>query len=302
MVYDIIVVGAGPAGLTAALFAERQALKILIIGNSFHSSMLHEAYFVDNYPGIKSISGPDLLDAMQSQLISKITHERVFSVKKKNDLFLVQTEKNIYQSKTVIIATGSKHRKGNIVGEDKFVGKGVSYCITCDGPLFKGKDVVVVGGGDSAVKGGIFLKDIGASSVSILHRRNCLRAAKRYIVQAKERGIHFILDSVVQEIVGSDYVKKIKIKSLKTNEVFEKKVNGIFFEIGIVPSSELIKDLNVKTENEYIVVNEKKETSVPGLYAAGEVTTTPLRQVITACADGAIAATSAYEYIKQHFK
>jgi thioredoxin reductase (NADPH) len=298
--HDLIIVGAGPAGLTAALFARRQYLDVLILDNPSQPSNLAITHLLENYPGFERISGADLLDKMKKQVIGlgcEIKDDKVTVILKEKDQFIVRA-RNDYKSKAVILAIGLKYRKANIPGAERFFGKGISYCVVCDGPLFKNKDVAIIGGGNSAVKGALFLKDI-AKNVYIIHRRDELRAEKILQDRVRESNVKIIWNSIGEEITGKNFVEAIKIRNLKTNEISVLPVSGVFIEIGSVPVTNLIKDLGVKLDGDgFVITNEKKETSMPGIFVAGDISKNQLKQDITAAADGAIAAVSAYKFIK----
>jgi len=298
--YDLVVVGAGPAGLTSALFAKRQGLDVLVLDNPSQPSNLAITHLLENYPGFEKISGISLLDKLKKQVTTlgcEIKNDKVITILKDKDHFIVRARTD-YKAKAVILAIGLKYRKANVPGEDEFFGKGVSYCIVCDGPLFKGKDVVIIGGGDSAVKGALFLKDI-AKNVYIIHRRDELRAEKMLQDKVKESSVKIIWNSVSEEITGKNFVEEIKIRNLKTNESSVLPVNAVFMEIGYVPLTNLIKDIGVEIDKEgFIITNKEKETNISGIFAAGDISNSQLKQDITAAAEGAIAAISAYKFIK----
>jgi len=298
--HDLIIIGAGPAGLTAALYARRQDLDVLILDNPSQPSNLAITHLLENYPGFERISGADLLDKMKKQVTGlgcEIKDDKVTLILKEKDHFIVRT-RNDYRSKAVILAIGLKYRKANIPGAERFFGKGISYCVVCDGPLFKNKDVAIIGGGDSAVKGALFLKDI-AKNVYIIHRRDELRAEKILQDRVRKSSVKIIWNSVGEEITGKNFVETIKIRNLKTNEISVLPVSGVFIEIGSVPVTNLIKELGVKLDGDgFVITNEKKETNMPGIFAAGDISNNQLKQDITAAADGAIAAISAYKFIK----
>ena len=297
--YDLIIVGAGPAGLTAALFAKRQGLDTLVLDNSSQPSNLAITHLLENYPGFDKISGADLLNLMKKQVTDhgcEVKDDKVTVILREKDRFIVRA-RNDYESKAIIIAMGLKYRKANIPGSEKFFGKGVSYCVVCDGPLFRGKDIAIIGGGNSAVKGALFMKDM-AKNVYIIHRRDELRAEKIIQDRVKNSSVKIIWNSIGEEIIGKDFVEAIKIRNIKTNEITVLPVNAVFMEIGSVPVTNLIKDLGVKLDEDgFIITNEKKETNIPGIFAAGDISNNQLKQDITATADGAIAAISAYNYI-----
>ena len=302
MAYDLIVIGAGPAGLTAGIYAGRRHLKTLIISEDVGGQMAL-SHLIENYPGIETIIGADLTQKMKKQAEKfgcEIINERVDGVKLKGDVKEVWAEKKKFEGKTVIIATGAQHRKLNIEGEEEYLGKGISYCATCDGPLFRGKKVVVVGGSDSAVTVALYLEKI-ASQVHLIHRRDKLRADEHNQKMLSNSTVKVVWDSVVERIEGEDLVKNIKIKNVKTEEIIDLPVEGVFIEIGYIPSTEIMEKAGVETdEKNYIKVNSKAETSVGGVFAAGDVTG-QFPQIVTAAAQGATAATSAYFYIQKKF-
>lgn len=294
-IFDCIIIGAGPAGLNAGMYLRRYGSSCMILTNPEQSSQVDITPFVDNYIGIQDVTGAELAKKMMEHAKKfglEIFFEKVGGIKKEGDIFLVVSEKNIYKGKTVVIATGAKHRKAEIKGESEFLGKGVSYCATCDGFFFKGKKVAVLGGGDSALTSAIFLKDLGCD-VTLIHRRSEFRAAEVYIERAKKIGIKFEFGRTVSEIAGSKMVEKIILDNGK-----EIGVSGVFVAIGEVPAVEIAKKIGVKiTENGFIVTDKSQMTNIPGIFAAGDVCDNPLKQIITACADGAIAAFSIKKYL-----
>lgn len=298
--YDITIIGAGPAGLTAALFAKRHGLNVVVFDNPEQLSNLAISHLVENYPGFEKISGMELLEKMKAQVENlgiEIRDEKVISLSK-NGKFVVRTVEDKCKSKSLILAMGLKHRKANIPGEEKFFGKGVSYCTTCDGPLFRGKDVAVVGGGDSAVKSVIALKDFGIKKIYLIHRRDRFRAESHLNEKIRKMNIKIERNSVVEEISGRNFVESIKIRN-KNGKIKKISVDGIFIEIGSIPAAELVKRIGVRLDkNGFIIINEKKETNVHGVFAAGDITNSQLKQDVTAVADGAIAALSAYRFLK----
>ena len=298
MIYDIAIIGAGPAGLTAALFGERRGLSCVVFDSVEDMALIEKNHMIENWPGTRAITGPEMHAAMKSQIKSEIKQETVVALQKGRP-FIVQTDSGRHEAKTIIIATGSVPRKGDVKGEEEYTNKGVSYCINCDGPLFNGKKVFVIGGGDSALRGAMALKDMGAFP-TIVHRRDEFRAEEALQRTIREQRIPAIMNAIVEEISGDQFVKKIRIKNVLTGAISEHPAEGVFMEIGSAPLTKLAADLGVQLSPAgFITVNAKKQTNVPGIYAAGDVTDTPLRQIITACADGAIAAISAYTYIKE---
>lgn len=296
--YDCIVVGGGPGGLTAGFYAKWLGLKTLIITDPSKPSSLELATLIENYPGYESISGKGLLDKMRSQAEKQeveIKEETVTSLKLKKDSKVVYTNKGEYEAKTVIISTGAEHKKGGIPGEKEFIGRGVSYCATCDGVFFKGKDVIVWGGGNTALSYATYLQNIGCK-VTLVHRRKDFKASEHNVNKAKEVGVKFILERTLKEIKGNKLVSSVILDDDK-----EIKASAVFVAIGEVPSVEIIKNAGIKVDNaNFIIVDDKRtqETNVKGVYAVGDVTNTPMRQVIVSCGEAAIAALSAYKKVK----
>jgi len=282
--YDTIIIGAGPAGLTAAIYAKRYNLNFLIIGKILGGTAL-EGFKIENYPGFKSVSGIDLMHKFQEQLDYKILQENVEKITKN---FKIYTNKNIYQAKSLILALGVKAKKLGIKGEEEFLGQGVSYCVTCDGPLFRNKIVAVAGGGNAALTGALQLANI-AEKVYLVHRREEFRAEPVWQNRIKKnKKIEIIYNANILEFTGKEIILDIN-KEIKTS--------GLFIEIGTTPNIALVKNLNLKTENNHIVVNKHQATSLPGVFAAGDITDHPVNQIITACSQGAVAASSVYNYL-----
>lgn len=299
-IYDSIIIGAGPAGLNAALYLRRFGSTCLILTNPEQPSQVDITPFVDNYIGIQDVTGAELTKRMTEHAKKfdvEIKYEKAGDIKKENGVFAVVSEKAVYKTKTVVIATGAKHRKAEIKGESEFSGKGVSYCATCDGFFFRGKKVAVIGGGDSALTSAIFLKELGCD-VTLIHRRSEFRAAEVYVEKAKNIGIKFELERTVSEIAGGKMVEKIVLDNGK-----EIPLSGVFVAIGEVPAVELAKKVGVNvTENGFITTDKSQMTNVPGIFAAGDICDNPLKQIITACADGAVAAFSIKKYLSANRK
>ncbi len=300
MQYDIIILGSGPAGLSAAIYAQRARLSTLLIEEKpLSGGQILDTYEVDNYPGLPGITGFEMgqkFRAHADRLGAEVVNAQVLSVRLDGEKKIVTTQKGVYEAKTLIIATGAKHRRLGIPGEDKLVGMGVSYCATCDGAFFKGKTVAVVGGGDVALEDALFLAR-GSEKVYLVHRRDQFRGAKILQEKVKEASnIEPVLDSVVTEIKGEGQVSSILLNS-KNGESRELEVQGVFIAVGIEPNSSAVKGLVAQDAGGYIVAGEDTKTSVEGVFAAGDVRTKQLRQVLTAAADGANAVTSAEKYI-----
>ncbi len=299
-VYDVIIVGAGPGGLSAALYAARARLKTLILERATEGGQITLTNTVEDYPGFVLITGQELADKFVEharEFGTNFANEEVVEMDLTGEVKRVKTDLgNEYTSKVVIISTGSNPKKLGVQGEDEFANKGVSYCAVCDGSFFKDKPLVVVGGGDSAVEEAIYLSKI-ASRVTVVHRRDKLRAQK--IVQErafKIPNIKFIWNSVVSEIGGNNSVEYVTLKNVKTGELTKYSTSGVFIYVGLVPNSELVKDVVKTDEHGFILTNEHMETNVKGVYAVGDVRKTVLRQVVTAAADGAIAAVDLIKY------
>jgi len=301
--WDVIIIGGGPAGYSAAIYCGRYKLKTLVITKEV-GGLLNEISFVENYPGIKRIKGSELVKMFKEHAEEygvKTLIDEVIDIKRdENNIFHVIT-RNGYEffSKTIIIATGSQRNKLGIPGENL---PGVSYCAECDAPLFKNKIVGVVGGGNSAFHDALVLAQ-HASKVYIIHRREEFRADPDLIEKAKSNPkIEFLLNKEVVEIKGEKKVEKVVLKDAKTGEIFELNLDGLFVAIGLKPISEIVKNLGVNIDNYgHIIVDECCRTNVPGVFAAGDVTQQlcNFRQIITAAAQGAIAALSAFKYIKE---
>lgn len=297
--YDLIIIGAGAGGLTAALFAVRYKLNTLVLSKDIGGLSL-EASKIENYPGFISISGNELMELFRKQVAAlgvEIVQEEVIRIDKilTGNSFVVTTEKNSYDAKAIILAIGTKRRKLNVAGEDKFLGKGVSYCANCDAPLFKKKIVAVVGGSDAAAMSALLISEY-AKKVYIIYRKSDLRAEPITVEKIKKnKKIEIIYNANVSKISGKDFVESVLLDNGK-----ELKIDGLFIEIGTTPSLALTKPLGLNTDSlGYIITNEKMETNVEGVFAVGDIVKKDLRQIITACSDGAIAALSAYKYIKQ---
>ena len=301
--YDTIIIGAGPAGMTAALYAARSNLKVALIEGGLPGGQMNNTSDIENYPGYANISGPELAEKMFEPLENLgVEHLYGFveNIEDHGDIKKVITDDEEFETRTVIVATGSKHRLLGVPGEEELNSRGVSYCAVCDGAFFRDQDLLVVGGGDSAVEEAIFLTQF-AKSVTIVHRRDELRAQK--VLQdrafANEK-INFIWDSVVKEIKGENRVESVVIENVKTNQVTEHAFGGVFIYVGLDPVSDFTKDLQIQDESGWIMTDDHMKTSVAGVFAVGDVRQKDLRQVTTAVGDGAIAGQEAYKYITEH--
>lgn len=300
MDYELAIVGAGPAGYTAAIYAVRSGIKTIVFDKTSGGGRARDAPKIENYPGFESILGVDLMDKMQKHAVKYADiHflEEVKSIEKTNDTFTLETNRTTYVVKAVILSMGTKHRKLGVPGEENLQGKGVSYCATCDGFFFKGKTVAVVGGGNTALAESIYLKQIGCKKVYLIHRRDQLRAEKAYEEKSLDLKVHILYNTRVEKILGEEKVESLEVYDSEKNERSILRVDGVFISIGEEPESQLAKELDVELdENGYIVVDRQQRTRVEGVYAAGDVTG-GIRQIITACAEGAIAALSATEVL-----
>ncbi len=305
--YDTIIIGGGPSGMTAAIYASRARLKTLLIEKAGCGGQIAITDHLENYPGFEEgINGFELAVKMEKQAKTfgtEIIYGEVSSLQLTGETKkIVLTNNKEYETKTVIIASGANFRKLGCPGEKEFIGKGVSYCATCDGPFFRNKEIAVVGGGDSALQEALYLTKF-ASKVNLIHRRNEFRAAK--ILQEKvlaETKINVIYDTVVEEIVGNPVtsVESIKLKNAKTGEFSNIAVNGIFVFVGWLPNTSFLKESGIKlNDNGYIVTDDNMSTSIDGVFACGDVREKLLRQVVTACGDGATAAVSAQHYLEK---
>ncbi|MBR2526183.1 thioredoxin-disulfide reductase [bacterium] len=300
--FDIIILGGGPAGLSAAVYAARSAAKVAVIDISMFGGQPSNYLELENYTGFKKIGGYDLMEQFEEHAdmfgVEKFPMEEIQAVDLTSEIKTVKTLNGEFKAKAIIIATGAQPKKLGVDGEKEFVGRGVSYCAVCDGAFYKEKTVAVVGGGNAAVEEAMYLTRF-ADKVYLIHRRNELRADK--IVQErafKNDKLEFIYDTVVKEIKGDDLVTNAVIENVKTGEIKELPINGIFPYIGFTPNVELFNGQVAQDNNGFIVTDDKMQTNVKGVYAIGDVRTTPLRQVITAAADGAVAAVYAGRYIE----
>ena len=301
--YDTIIIGAGPAGMTAALYAARSNLKVALLERGIPGGQMNNTADIENYPGYTNISGPELAEKMFEPL-ENLGVEHLFGLVEKiedrGDFKEIITEDERFEAKTVIIASGANHRHLGVPGEEDYNSRGVSYCAVCDGAFFRDEDLLVVGGGDSAVEEAIFLTRF-AKSVTIVHRRDELRAQK--VLQdrafANEK-IRFVWDSVVESIHGDERkVTGVTFKNVKTGEISQADFGGIFIYVGLDPVSEFAADLSITDEAGWILTDHQMKTSVAGIYAVGDVRQKDLRQITTAVGDGAIASQEAYKYLTE---
>lgn len=302
--YDTIIIGAGPAGLTAALYAARSNLKVAVLEQGLPGGQMNNTLEIENYPGFELISGQELALKM-FEPTQKLGVEHIYGivtdVEDKGEYKIVKTTDTSYETKTVVLATGAKHRHLGVPGEERYSSRGVSYCAVCDGAFFRGQDLLVIGGGDSAVEEALFLTRF-ANKVTIIHRRDQLRAQK--VLQdrafANEK-IAFIWDSVVTEIQGGDVkVSSVLVENVKTGELSTHEFGGIFIYVGLDPVSTMVSKLGITNDAGWVITNDAMETAVPGIFAIGDVRQKTLRQITTAVGEGAIAGKGVYDYLVEH--
>lgn len=300
-VYDVIIAGAGPAGMTAAVYASRGNLDTLMIERGMPGGQMADTEDIENYPGYESVLGADLSNKMfehAKKFGAAYAYGNINGVVDHGDYKVITAGDKEYKTKTLIIATGAQYTKLGVEGEEELTGRGVSYCAVCDGAFFKEKEIVVIGGGDSAVEEGVYLTKF-AKKVTVIHRRDELRAQK--ILQERAFAndkVEFIWDTVAEKMNGKDgKLNSLSLHNVKTDEKYEYETDGVFVYIGMDPLSEPFKSLGIVDEEGYIPTNENMETKVPGVYAVGDVREKELRQIVTATGDGSIAAEKAQSYI-----
>lgn len=307
--YDIIIIGAGPAGLTAGMYAGRQNSKTLVIDKGMAGGLGLEVPMMQNYPGFDMIAGMELIQKMkaQSENYCEIMENTVIdSIEKTDDGFLLKTKNSPllmtsddegnkeFLTKSIILATGASHRHLNVPGEEEFLGRGVAYCATCDGMFFIGRDVLMVGGGNSAAQEALYLNNLGCN-VKLVHRRDELRSEHHLQNALKENGIEVLWNSTIEEIKGDMAVESVTI--LRDGKEEDYKTDAVFIAIGDDPSNDLAKELGVALDDAgYIITDKNQSTNVDGIYAAGDITG-GVKQWIVACGEGAVAAISAYEFL-----
>jgi len=299
--YDLIIIGSGPAGMTAGIYAVRREMKTLIIGKEVGGQMVW-ASEIENYPGFEKISSYELINKFKKQTINfgvEMKDDEVKQIEKTSSgTFLLHTNRDTFEAKTVIIAMGLAPRRLAVKGELELNGRGVSYCANCDGPFFKNKKVAVIGGGNSALDAAEVLSKI-ASQVYLIHRNDSFKAFDALVAQVKSKNnIEIILDSEILDIMGSQKVEKIRILDSITKEQREIELDGVFIEVGRLASTDLVADFVDRNEKNQILVNTKTETKTPGLFAAGDVTDCEFKQITIAMGQATVAALSAYQYLQ----
>jgi len=305
MDYELAIIGSGPAGYSAGIYAVRAGIKTALFDKGNGGGLASVAPDIENYPGFPSISGSELMQKMKEhakKYADILEYEEIVNIEKQDKKFiLTNSENKTYQVGAVIIATGTEHRKLDASSIKEFEGRGISYCATCDGFFFKDKTVCVVGGGNSALIEAIYLKQIGCKTVYLIHRRDKLRAEDAYEQDAKDAGVQFILNNVVEGVKGDQILKSVTLKNVETGEIQTMNTDGIFISIGVIPQNELAKKLDIKLDKQgYIKVDTQMRTSMNGVYAAGDITG-GLRQVITSASEGAIAALSSTEVLGKQY-
>ena len=303
---ELAIIGAGAAGLAAGIYAARSGLKTLILEEKLAGGTTADAPLIENYLGFQSISGRELAQKMVTHCRSVGVEihelEKVVSLNIRGEKKIVKTDKAAYETKTVIIASGTHYRELGIPGEKEFRGRGVSYCGVCDGPLFKNKRVLVVGGGNSAVITALYIAEL-ASEVKLTHRKGVLRAEEALVEALKnKRNVEILWNTEMKEINGANVVGKALLFDNKTGETKELELDGVFIQVGETPNSQLAKNAEVNVDGEgYIIADVRQRTNIAGVYAAGDVTNHPVKQVGTAVGQGITAALEAYGYIKQPY-
>ena len=304
--WDLIIIGGGAAGLAAGIYAARSGLKTLVLEEKMAGGTTADAPLVENYPGFQSITGMELAQKMVAQCkgtgVIIREFEKVLSLDLNGEKKIVKTNRTVLETEAVIIASGSHYREIGVPGEKEFLGRGMSYCGICDGPLFKGKHVLVVGGGNSALITALYIAGL-ASEVKVAHRRDAFRAEEALVKALKEKAnIEILWNSEVKEIKGEKLVNKVTIFNRNTGEIKELLVDGVFVQVGETPNSQLAKEAGVEVDKDgYVMIDIRQRTNIAGVYAAGDVTNHPVKQVGTAVGQGISAALEAYGYIRRPY-
>ncbi|MBI5071772.1 thioredoxin-disulfide reductase [Candidatus Falkowbacteria bacterium] len=300
--YDLIIIGGGPAGLTAAIYAARRAVKTLVLAKEFGGQAVY-ASKVENFPGFDMIAGYELMEKMKAQaehLGAEVKNAEANEIKKENDIFFIRDKDgNSHEGKSLILSFGAVPRKLGLPNEDKFKGNGISYCATCDAPFYRNKNVAVVGGGNAALDAALLLAKF-AKQVYLIHRRDEFKGEVVRVNEVKKlSNIEIILNSEVKEIKGEKNITGVAVGKVDGGETQDLEVNGIFVEIGHIVESDFVSKMVALDEQKQIIVNNKNETNVAGVFAAGDATTVPYKQIVIAAGEGAKAALSAYSYLQK---
>lgn len=298
--YDIIIIGAGTAGMSAAIYGLRAGKKVLVLEGKSYGGQIINTTEVENYPGIKKVSGFEFATNLYQQAMdlgAELIYEKVVQIKDNDRKKIVVTDNKEYETKTVIIATGAKNRPLGLDREEELIGAGVSYCATCDGMFFRGKDVAVVGGGSTALEDALFLSNF-CDKLYVIHRRDSFRGEDRLVKALKEKeNVTFVLDCVVVKLLGENTVSGISVKNVKNDTITDIAVGGVFIAIGQEPDNEIFSDLIKLDEKGYVRAGEDCITNIEGIFTAGDCRTKTVRQLTTAASDGAVAALAACEYM-----
>lgn len=299
-IYDVIIIGGGPAGLTAAIYTRRSGFKVLLLERLLCGGQMNLTSKIENYPGLGEVNGYDLSMKMEQQAKEfgvEIRYEEVINANLNGKVKAIQTSKEMYYSKTVVISTGANERKLGIKDEDSLIGRGLSYCATCDGNFYKGKDVAIIGGGNSAIADLLALKNI-ANKIYLIYRGEKLKASKIYLDKLNTmQNLNIFYNTNIQKVNYTQNIESLDLKNSKTNEEFNIKIDGLFIAIGRVPNTDLFKGQLNLDENNYIIADESTKTNIDGVYAVGDVRSKLLRQIVTATSDGANASKSIEEYL-----